>query len=121
LAIRKSRKILDFWCLLDLPALPADNVGMQYTIRNVPKRVDEALRRKAKEEGRSLNELVIEAIEQRLKLPEEKKVYHDLDWFIGAGELEPEVLEALEEQRRITPEELREFWGIDPETGKRIE
>ncbi len=92
---------------------------MQYTIRNIPKPVDAALRRKAKAEGRSLNELVIEAIEQQLQAPR-PKVFHDLDFLIGSGPLEPEVLAAIEESDRVHPDELREFWGIDPETGKKL-
>jgi plasmid stability protein len=38
---------------------------MQYTIRNVPKAVDNAFRAKAKAEGKSLNQLAIEALAQR--------------------------------------------------------
>ena len=38
---------------------------MQYTIRKVPKAVDKALRAKAKAEGKSLNQLAIEALAQR--------------------------------------------------------
>jgi len=35
---------------------------MQYTIRNVPPTVDEALRRVAREHGKSLNEVAIESL-----------------------------------------------------------
>jgi len=35
---------------------------MQYTIRNVPKTLDEALRRAAREQDKSLNEVAIEAL-----------------------------------------------------------
>jgi hypothetical protein len=38
---------------------------MQYTIRKVPKAVDKALRAKAKAEGKSINQLAIEALAQR--------------------------------------------------------
>ena len=38
---------------------------MQYTIRKVPKSVDKAFRAKAKAEGKSLNQLAIEALAQR--------------------------------------------------------
>jgi hypothetical protein len=93
---------------------------MQYTIRNIPKRLDEALRRKAREEHRSLNEVVVETMEHGLGLTGEKKVYRDLDWLIGSGPLEPEVIRALEEQDQIHPDEMREVWGIDPETGEKL-
>lgn len=36
--------------------------SMQYTIRKVPSLVDVALRRRAREQGRSLNEVVVEAL-----------------------------------------------------------
>ena len=35
---------------------------MQYTIRNVPKALDATLRRSARKQGKSLNEVVIEAL-----------------------------------------------------------
>jgi hypothetical protein len=93
---------------------------MQYTIRNIPKRLDEALRRKAREEHRSLNEVVVETMEQGLGLNGQPRIHHDLDWFIGSGAFEPEVIKALEEQDRVLPDELREYWGIDPETGEKL-
>jgi hypothetical protein len=37
---------------------------MQYTIRKVPKAVDRAFRSKAKAEGKSLNQIAIEALAQ---------------------------------------------------------
>jgi predicted HicB family RNase H-like nuclease len=42
---------------------------MQYTIRKVPHSLDEALRRVARERGKSLNEVVIEALARGLALP----------------------------------------------------
>lgn len=39
---------------------------MQYTIRNVPKSVDRALRKKAKADGKSLNEAVIDVLSDAL-------------------------------------------------------
>ncbi len=35
---------------------------MQYTIRNVPSRLDDALRQAAREQGKSLNEVAIDAL-----------------------------------------------------------
>ena len=43
-------------------AFIAYNMCMQYTIRNVPGALDEALRRAARERGKSLNEVAIEAL-----------------------------------------------------------
>jgi hypothetical protein len=43
-------------------ACNAYNNSMQYTIRNVPNTLDEALRRAAREQDKSLNEVAIEAL-----------------------------------------------------------
>lgn len=40
----------------------AYNQCMQYTLRNVPEIVDAALRRRAREQGKSLNEVAIETL-----------------------------------------------------------
>ena len=40
----------------------ANNLCMQYIVRNVPKRLDAALRCAAREQGKSLNEVIIEAL-----------------------------------------------------------
>jgi hypothetical protein len=60
-----SRKILPWRLLVKLHAsiaFNAYNKCMQYTLRNVPNSLDEALRRAAREQGRSLNEVAIEAL-----------------------------------------------------------
>jgi len=49
--------------------LHAYNECMQYTIRQVPRNLDEALRRAARERGKSLNEVTIEALARGLALP----------------------------------------------------
>ena len=43
-------------------ASTAYNRCMQYTLRNVPEIVDAALRRRAREQGKSLNEVAIETL-----------------------------------------------------------
>ena len=59
------------------------SVCMQYTLRNIPKPLDKALRAKARQEGKSINEAALEAMQRGLGLAEEKPVYHDLDWLFG--------------------------------------
>ncbi len=46
----------------DFFACSAYNRCMQYTIRNVPSRLDDALRQAAREQGKSLNEVAIDAL-----------------------------------------------------------
>ena len=72
--------------------LNIDNVGifvynegmnnMQYTIRSIPLRLDQALRTQAKKSGKSLNETVIEALAKGAGVSPDA-TFDDLDWFIG--------------------------------------
>ena len=52
---------------------------MQYTVRNVPQPVDAGLRRRAKKESRSLNDVALEALELSAGTAEEPVRFHDLD------------------------------------------
>ncbi len=51
---------------------------MQYTIRNVPNTVDEALRRAAREQGKSLNDVTIEALARGAGVSGERGPQRDL-------------------------------------------
>ncbi len=73
----------------------------QYTIRGVPVRVDRALRVKSRREGRSLNQLAIEALRRFVDVPEEPASHRDLDDLVGSWIEDPEIDAALDEQRRI--------------------
>lgn len=101
-----------------MPTLPADNVGMkakaankraakskplQYTLRNVPPEVDQALRKRAREEGKSLNEVTLDVLHRALNGDAPKR-HTDLDHLIGTWVEDPEFDKAMEDQRRIDPE-----------------
>lgn len=77
---------------------------MQYTLRKIPKRVDEALRRKAKQEGMSLNQAALQALTHGLGLTEGAPVYHDLDDLIGTWVEDPEFDEAIRAMDTVDPE-----------------
>ncbi|MGH9738331.1 MAG: FitA-like ribbon-helix-helix domain-containing protein [Candidatus Acidiferrales bacterium] len=51
---------------------------MQYTIRNVPDPLDAALRRRSREQGKSLNEVAIEALARGAGLSESRCRHRDL-------------------------------------------
>lgn len=51
---------------------------MQYTIRKIPSLVDVALRRRAREQGRSLNEVVVEALAREAGVSGERVRQRDL-------------------------------------------
>lgn len=77
---------------------------MQYTIRNIPPDVDRALRRRAREEARSLNEVAVDALRRALGLAEEPVTQRDLKDIQGTWVDDPETDAALAEQRQIDPE-----------------
>ncbi len=77
---------------------------MQYTIRNVPTEIDEALREQAAAERKSLNQVLIDVVARGLGLAQKPKNLRDLSDIVDGPPLEPEVIQALEDQRRIDPE-----------------
>ncbi len=58
--------------------------SIQFTVRGVPPDLDAELRREAKTTGKTLNALVVEALEQA-KLPASAVIHDDLDWFVGGA------------------------------------
>ena len=76
----------------------------QYTIRNVPERVDRELRAWAQRSGMSLNEGAIEALKRGIGLAESTAEYHDLDDLIGTWQEDEECDRALADQDVVEPE-----------------
>jgi hypothetical protein len=68
---------------------------MQYTIRNIPKKVDQVLRKRAKEQGKSLNDITVEAL------------------AVGAG-----VIQSADPVKRIDLSDIAGTWVEDPEFDK---
>lgn len=77
---------------------------MQYTIRNVPPNLDAALRQRAREEHKSLNQIALEAMTRFLGLSGQAVKQRDLADIAGTWEADPQLEEALEDQRRVDPE-----------------
>ena len=75
----------------------------QYTIRNIPQHVDRLLRRRARDNGKSLNQVALEALSECVG--ESRQVYDDLDFMIGSmTAADAKHLEhAVAQQRRIDP------------------
>jgi hypothetical protein len=57
--------------------------SIQYTVRGISEQLDAELRKEARATGRSLNTVVVEALEQA-KVPA-GQVHDDLDWFVGSA------------------------------------
>lgn len=95
---------------LDMHAHYAYNASMttnakrQYTIRNIPANIDRALRKRMKDEGKSLNEVAIEA----LAIGSNEPIRQIKEWgyLIGSmNEKEAKLLEAeIEAQKTIDPD-----------------
>lgn len=93
-----------------MQAHAAYNAGMnsrQYTIRAVPARVDRELRKRAKAEGKSLNAVIVELLEQAVVPNGQPVVHHDLDFLIGTWVEDPKFNEAMEECERIDEEDWK--------------
>lgn len=78
---------------------------MQHTIRNMPAGLDRAIRDRARTENKSLNEVTIEALMRAFGLAGEPlPPQRDLTGIAGSWEDDPDLIAALDEQRRIDPE-----------------
>lgn len=77
------------------------------TLRNIPEDVSRHIRRKADEEGISLNKATLELLQERLgTIKPKKRVYHDLDFLFGTWTKEEADAfdEAIKDQEKIDPE-----------------
>ena len=79
----------------------AYNSCMQYTIRNVPEAMDAMLRTRAKREGKSLNEVVLEALASALGFGRVPARRRDLSDVAGTWKEDPEFDRAIEDQKTI--------------------
>lgn len=90
--------------MLAFVAYTAYNICMQYTIRNVPETLDEALRRAAREQGKSLNEVAIEALARGAGITGERSRQRDLNDISGTWRQDPAFDSALKAQDTIDEE-----------------
>lgn len=70
--------------------------SMQYTIRSIPAKTDQALRARAKKSGQSLNDVVLEALAVATGTGNSDALFTDLDWFIGQKTLCDDFDEAMQ-------------------------
>ena len=93
--------------MLALCACSAYNGCMQYTIRNVPHTLDEALRRVAHERGKSLNEVAIEALARGAGVSGERDRQRDLGDIAGTWRRDPAFDSAVAAQDTVDEEMWR--------------
>lgn len=77
---------------------------MRYTLRNIPEHLDAALRRTASEQGKSLNQVLIETMVRGVGLDGQPIKRRDLSYIAGTWEEDPEFDAAIAEQKRIDEE-----------------
>lgn len=90
-----------------MPALSAYGACMeslQYTIRGIPAFLDQAIRLRAKEEGKSLNTVAREALERGLELDATLMKHTDLDDLIGSWQEDPAFDAAIAEFGKVDEE-----------------
>jgi plasmid stability protein len=80
---------------------------MQYTIRNVPDHLDAALRGSAREQGKSLNEVAIEALVRGAGLGVSRVRQRDLSDIAGSWKKDPVFDRALAAQDTVDEEMWR--------------
>ena len=90
--------------MLAFCAYTAYNMCMQYTIRRVPQNIDHALRRRAREQGKSLNEVMIEALARGSGLGELRVRQSDLGDIVGTWRDDPAFDAALAAQDAVDEE-----------------
>jgi len=73
----------------------------QYTIRQVPEAVDAALRRRAKSSGKSMNTVLLEALQESAGMEETAAKYNDLDHLAGTWQEDGAFDAAMKDFDRI--------------------
>lgn len=74
---------------------------MQYTFRGIPPSLDTALRERARKEGKSLNQVAVEALADGLGLSGVRKARRSVDDIAGTWERDAAVDKAIAEQDRV--------------------
>ena len=74
---------------------------MQYTIRNVPPALDAALRRRARDRDKSLNDVAVEALTEGSGLTASPRKRRSLDEVAGTWKPDKAVEAALDAQDRV--------------------
>ena len=74
---------------------------MQYTIRSVPDAIDRAVRRRARQEDKSMNAVVVEALARGLEIEVGSVQHTDLDHLIGTWQEDPAFDLAVADFERI--------------------
>ncbi len=80
---------------------------MQYTLRNVPAAIDRALRQRARREGKSLNQIILDTVQRVVGLGGEPIRRRDLGDVAGTWRKDEAFERVLREQDRVDPDKWR--------------
>jgi hypothetical protein len=84
--------------LLESACMKTKEASSQYTLRQIPPGLDEALRRKSRREGKSLNQTALEVMKAGLAVNGESIVHRDLNFMAGSWVEDPCFDEAIRAQ-----------------------
>lgn len=84
-----------------MQACLAYNACMQYTLRKIPKQLDEEVRRRAHEERKSMNRALLEALARGVGLQGEVQRQRDLSDIAGTWKKDPAFDQAVAEQDKV--------------------
>jgi hypothetical protein len=79
------------------------SVEVQYTLRQIPRALDEALRRKSRQDRKSLNQTAIEVLQIGLTLSGNSMRHRDLDFMAGSWVEDSSFEEAIQSQDNVDP------------------
>jgi len=74
---------------------------IQYTIRNIPPVVDQVIRKRAKQTGKSFNQTVVDLLSLQTFGTTKPKVDKNFDWLFGQNTIDENFDEILREQRKV--------------------
>jgi hypothetical protein len=74
---------------------------VQYTLRQIPPVLDEALRRKSRQDGKSINQTAIEVLRTGLALNGDSVIHRDLDFMAGSWVEDTAFDQAIHDQDRV--------------------
>ena len=84
-----------------MQACLAYNACMQYTLRKIPKQLDEEVRRRAHEERKSMNRALLEALARGVGLQGEAQRQRDLSDIAGTWKKDAAFDRAIAEQDEV--------------------
>jgi hypothetical protein len=84
-----------------MQACLAYNACMQYTLRKIPKQLDEEVRRRAHEERKSMNRALLEALARGVGLQGQAQRQRDLGDIAGTWKKDPAFDQAIAEQDKV--------------------